>query len=238
MGNVLRNYSQTAISKNDYLATLNCYTRSQRKNGHPWIAEDLNPLTGAWIADIQERSECYNHSTYNDLIISGIAGLVPREDSTIEINPLLPDGAWDYFSLDRVLYHGHLLTILYDKTGTHYNKGQGLVLYVDGTQVAKSATLSKITYSLGGTASAPPSRSIMAGPAGERAFNVVNGTFILPREYAGTRNTISVFDLTGRLASAGVAEGNVINLKKQFGVSKGIYIVQTRASRAQNEMVK
>lgn len=131
------------------MATFNCYTRSQHKDGHPWIAEDLNPLTGKWIADIKWRSECYNHSSYNDLIITGLVGLVPREDSTIEVNPLLPDSAWDYFCLDRVLYHSHWLTIFYDKTGARYNHGKGLFLYVDGKQVASRPTLSRITFSLG-----------------------------------------------------------------------------------------
>jgi hypothetical protein len=93
-----------------------------------------------------DRSEYYNHSTYNDLIIAGLIGIVPREDSTIEINPLLPDGAWDYFYIENVLYHGHQLTIFYDKTGTRYGKGIGLFLYVDGKQAATSATLSRITF--------------------------------------------------------------------------------------------
>ena len=146
MGNLIRNYTQSVVSKDDYLATFNIYTLSQHKSGHPWIAEDLNPLTGAWIADIQWRSECYNHSAYDDLIIAGLVGIVPREDSAIEVNPLLPDGAWDYFYLDDVLYHGHRLTIFYDKTGTRYGKGAGLFLYVDGIQAATSSTLSRITF--------------------------------------------------------------------------------------------
>jgi len=146
MGNVLRNYNQVNISKSDYLSVLNGYTRSQHKDGHPWIAEDLNPLTGKWIADISWRSESYNHSTYNDLIIGGLVGIVPRSDSIIEINPLLPDSAWDYFCLTRVLYHNLWLTIIYDKTGTHYNKGQGLLLFVNGELKVQSATLSRITW--------------------------------------------------------------------------------------------
>jgi hypothetical protein len=55
LGNVLRNYTQSVVSKADYLATFNMYTLSQHKAGHPWIAEDLNPLTGAWTADIVDR---------------------------------------------------------------------------------------------------------------------------------------------------------------------------------------
>jgi hypothetical protein len=147
LGNLLRNYTQSVVSRSDYLATFDGYTRSQHKAGHPWIAEDLNPLTGAWIADIAGRSECYNHSTYDDLIISSLVGLVPRQDSTIEVNPLLPDGAWDYFYLDNVLYHGHRLTIFYDKAGTRYGVGKGFFLYVDAKRAATSATLSRMTFS-------------------------------------------------------------------------------------------
>ena len=63
----------------------------------------------------QERSRYYNHSTFNDLMITGLIGLRPRMDNTVEVNPLIPEGKWDYFCLDNVLYHGRNLTILWDK---------------------------------------------------------------------------------------------------------------------------
>ena len=81
----------------------------------PWIDENLNPFTGDWIAphDAEvveagkwdpgkggvERGKDYNHSTYCDLVISGLIGLRPRADSVVEVDPLLPEGVWDYFCL-------------------------------------------------------------------------------------------------------------------------------------------
>jgi hypothetical protein len=59
---------------------------------------------------------------------------------------LLPAGTWDYFCLDNVLYHGKILTIIWDKTGEKYGKGKGLTLLIDGKKAAHSETLTKITY--------------------------------------------------------------------------------------------
>jgi len=36
----------------------------------------------------------YNHSTFCDLLISGLAGLRARSDGTIEVNPLARE-SWD-----------------------------------------------------------------------------------------------------------------------------------------------
>jgi hypothetical protein len=65
----------------------------------PWIDENLNPTNGDWIArtllkqrgsEIPERGKDYNHSTYCDLVISGLVGLRPRADDIVEVNPLVP----------------------------------------------------------------------------------------------------------------------------------------------------
>ena len=156
LANVLNNYKQDAISCADYFETLKIYTRSHRlkqKDGHvPWIDENLNPYTGDWIARTRlapsARGKDYNHSSYCDLIISGLAGLRPRDDNVVEVNPLLPADTWDWFCLDNVLYHGHLITIVWDKTGEKYNRGKGLRVYADGRQIAQAQTLRRITGKL------------------------------------------------------------------------------------------
>jgi hypothetical protein len=120
----------------------------------PWIDEDLNPLTGEWIARTilarrggapAERGKDYNHSTYCDLIISGLVGLRPRKDDTVEVNPLLPENTWDYFCLDGVSYHGRTLTILFDRTGTRYGLGRGLRVLAAGRLIAASSALGRAT---------------------------------------------------------------------------------------------
>jgi hypothetical protein len=46
--------------------------------------------------------------------------------------------------LDNVLYHGHILTIFWDKDGSKYHRGKGLVVLVDGKEAGRSETLTKL----------------------------------------------------------------------------------------------
>ena len=91
------------------------------------------------------RGDHYNHSGYGDLLITGLAGLRPRADHVVEINPLVPPGKWDWFCLDNVPYHGRILTIVWDKSGGKFGKGKGLRLLADGQEIARSANLARIT---------------------------------------------------------------------------------------------
>ena len=128
-----------------YFAELEKYMQSQHMRGKPYIGEYLDETTGYWLKGDQERSRYYNHSTWNDLIITGLCGLRPRQDNTIVVNPLLPQNKWDYFCLDNVLYHGHNLTIVWDKDGSRYHAGKGLRVYVDGKLAGHRDTLGRLT---------------------------------------------------------------------------------------------
>ena len=56
-------------------------TRSRTsKNGKPYIGEYLDETTGEWLKGDNPRSRYYNHSTFCDLVIAGLVGLVPRGD--------------------------------------------------------------------------------------------------------------------------------------------------------------
>ena len=165
---MLNHYEQNILTKDDYFELLKIYTRSHHRtleDGRvvPWIDENLNPETGDWISRTrlkswkdgdwdpskggEERGKDYNHSTYCDLIISGLIGLRPRADEMLEIRPLIPD-SWDYFCLDQIYYHKHWLTIVYDKTGDHYKKGQGFRVLVDGVKIAHSSMPTALIISL------------------------------------------------------------------------------------------
>jgi hypothetical protein len=122
------------------------YVESQHHRGRPYIGEYLDEKTGAWLMGDRERSRYYNHSTFNDLIITGICGLRPQEDGSVVVNPLVPQGRWDYFCLDGVSYRGHVLTIIWDKDGQRYHQGSGLTLMVDGQVVANRKDLGKLEY--------------------------------------------------------------------------------------------
>jgi hypothetical protein len=145
MANLLNNYKQNIIADTNYFDQLETYVESQYYRGRPYIGEYLDEKTGYWLKGDQERSRYYNHSTFNDLIITGLVGLRPRADDIIEVNPLLPDNKWDWFCLDNVSYHGKIITIVWDKTGVKYKKGKGLGVWVDGKKVASSPRLEKVT---------------------------------------------------------------------------------------------
>jgi hypothetical protein len=158
---LLHDCKQEFVGKKDYLALLRTYARSQYKNGKPWVAENLDALTGKWIVDLP-RSADYNHSGFADLVITGLVGLRPRADNVLEVHPLLPEGAWDYFCLDHVRYHGHWLTVLYDRTGKRYQKGAGLMLFVDGRLAASGTGLGRLTAELPKNAAGTPKSSVAA----------------------------------------------------------------------------
>lgn len=124
------------------------YVQSQHHRGKPYIGEYLDETNGAWLMGDRERSRYYNHSTFNDLIITGIVGLRPQADDKIVINPLLPEGKWKYFCLDGVNYHGHVLTIIWDENGQRYHQGTGLLLFVDGKLVASRKNLGTLTWNI------------------------------------------------------------------------------------------
>ena len=147
LANLLNNYPQDVLSREDYFDALLRYTKSQYKEGQPHIAEDLDASSGRWIVDLP-RSVDYNHSGYCDLVITGLCGLRPGADQMLEVNPLVPQEKWDWFCLDGVPYHGHSLTILWDKTGQRYHRGTGLMAFADGQLIASAATLTRIAGQL------------------------------------------------------------------------------------------
>lgn len=165
LANLLNDHPQDVVTRADYFRLLRVYARSQqltRGDGQvvPWIDENLNPRTGDWIARTRlkawkdgtwdpgkggvERGKDYNHSTYCDLVISGLIGLRPRADDTVEVNPLVPPNTWDWFCLDNVRYHDRKLTIFWDKTGGKYGRGPGLRVLADGQEIASAEAIRRV----------------------------------------------------------------------------------------------
>ena len=146
IANLLNNYKQSVADDSLYFRLLELYVESQYYRGRPYIGEYSDEKTGYWLKGDQERSRYYNHSTFCDLIITGLVGLRPRADDIIEVNPLIPEEEWDWFCLDNVLYHGEIITIFWDKYGTRYHRGKGLHLLINGKEVAASERAEKIMY--------------------------------------------------------------------------------------------
>lgn len=148
MANLLNNYDQDVIDKNDYVDILQIYAKTHEKNGRPYIAEAADPFTGSWDGhDDHYHSEHYLHSGYINNVITGLIGLRPQAENSLVVNPLIPDD-WDYFALEDVDYHGHSVSIVWDRDGTHYNQGQGLMVFIDGEKVKSSETIQQLKVSI------------------------------------------------------------------------------------------
>ena len=144
LANYLNTESDPVVTKESYFRHMELYVESQYHRGRPYIGEYLDEVTGYWLKGDQERARYYNHSTFNDLMITGLAGLRPRADRTLEVNPLLPDSEWDWFCLDNVRYHNHIITIIWDRHGDKYHHGKGLTLLVDGKKVGNRPDLGRL----------------------------------------------------------------------------------------------
>ena len=160
LANLLDDYPpQTTITASDYLNALHAYAATQYKNGAPYVAEAHSPDDAGWIYDSPNHSEDYNHSTFCDNVIAGLIGIRGQPGDTLVVQPLAP-ATWDYFALENVLYHGHWVTVLWDKSGARYGQGTGLHVYVDGTLAATQSDLSAATVTVGAPA---PQSTALAG---------------------------------------------------------------------------
>jgi len=146
--NLLNNYRQDVISATDYLKILRQYTKQHYlPDGKLNLQEDYNPDTGKPIVGLA-RSHHYLHSTYNDLIISGLCGVRPSEGNTLTIYPLV-DTSIQYFCLSDVVYHGHKLMLVYDADGSRYKLGKGLTVFIDGKKASLNENQGKYEVEIG-----------------------------------------------------------------------------------------
>jgi hypothetical protein len=176
MAHLLQDYpGPLPVGRDDYLEVLRSYARSQRRETEDgrevcWIDENLHPHNGDWIArtrliqkreearksgrkmdpgkKIEERGKDYNHSTFCDLVISGLMGLQTRCDDELRIRPLIPREEWDWCLLEDILYHGHRLTLQWDRDGTKFGRGKGFRVYADGRLLGAEDGLEDMTLKL------------------------------------------------------------------------------------------
>ena len=162
MANLLDNGQQRFVKRGDYFSLFSKYVASQHlrlANGEviPWIDEAQDPDTGAWITQqllierkspLAGRGAYYDHSGFADPLITGLIGLRPQAGNQIVIHPLLPQRAWSYFALDGLPYHGHIITLVYDRTGKRYAFGKGLTLLIDGKRAASRPDLGELHATL------------------------------------------------------------------------------------------
>ncbi|HUY34270.1 MAG TPA: discoidin domain-containing protein [Pirellulales bacterium] len=148
MASLLQRYEQQAVTKADYFRLLTTFAKTHRKNGKPYLAEACHPDTGSFEGhDGYNHSEHYFHSSFNDLVITGLVGLTPRDDDTLEVKPLAP-ADWAYFALEGVPYQGHTVAVVWDRDNSRYRLGKGLRLFADGKQIAVSEKLAPLSVKL------------------------------------------------------------------------------------------
>jgi hypothetical protein len=173
MINLLDHYDQQVVTRADFLRLLRQYARLHYQGDRLDLEEDYHPETGKPIVGLA-RSHHYFHSGFIDLLMTGVAGLRPRADDVLEVNPLFPASGADtirWFRADRIPYHGHEVSVTWDADGSHYRHGAGLRVSIDGREVATRAKLGRITVPLPRAAPAPIDRPI------NRAVQLVRGEF-------------------------------------------------------------
>ena len=143
LASALRRFNNLPIPSRAWFDAFLTYARSHQREGKPYIGEYQDETSGVWIKG-EERSRYYNHSTFADLLITGLVGLTPRPDHKIEVDPLLPEGVWPWFCLDGVGYRGRQLTVVWDATGKRYGRGVGLQVFADGKKLGQSNKLRKL----------------------------------------------------------------------------------------------
>ena len=149
IANLLLDYPpQNAITRDDYVAMLDEYAATQFRGGTPYVAEAHDPDNNVWVYDSNNHSEDYNHSTFNDNVISGLIGLRGLPGSALLVNPLAP-ASWDYFALENTPYHGHNVTVIWDRTGSRYGQGAGLRAFVDGAPAGARPNLGPLLVNVG-----------------------------------------------------------------------------------------
>ncbi|RYM12947.1 MULTISPECIES: MGH1-like glycoside hydrolase domain-containing protein [Sphingobium] len=175
MANLLDHARATGpITRSAYMRLLRQYAALHYQGSRLDIEEDYHPETGKPIVGL-DRSHHYFHSGFNDLILTGLVGIRPRADDMLEVNPLLPDAADSqalaWFRVQDVPYHGHKIAVTWDDNGSHYKRGKGLSIEVDGKEVARRDRLGRVEIPVARAATPAIARPI------NRAVQLVRGQF-------------------------------------------------------------
>jgi hypothetical protein len=118
----------------------------------PWIDENQNPFDGDWVArtkllrqgdKIVDRGKDYNHSTFCDLVLSGLVGLSSPAAGTISVRPLVPP-SWNWFRLSKAPCAGALVDVVYDRDGGRMGGRAGFEVFADGKSVYYSPELPRL----------------------------------------------------------------------------------------------
>ena len=125
--------------------------------GELWVGENgcgdekwtvQKGLTGPAWTDRATEGYRYNHATFMDLVLSGVVGLQPMHNGSVIVNPLVPATILPWWCADGVELHGKIISVVFDTDGSHYKRGTGLMVMVNGVMAATSPVLKPVTVSL------------------------------------------------------------------------------------------
>lgn len=140
--NLLKDEAQNVLDNQDFYEMIHTYAKSHERITSEgkrvcWIDEVKHPITNDWSSRTilkeagwregrggKERGKDYNHSTFCDIVLGGLLGIVSR-DGQVTVSPRIPE-EWDYFRVENLWICGNCYTITYDKTGERYGAGKGL----------------------------------------------------------------------------------------------------------------
>ena len=112
--------------------------------GTAWIAEAGCAEDAQWT-DRWREGYRYLHSSFLDIVLTGVAGLRPAAASAgaLEVAPLqvpaVQPGAPAWWCADGLVVGGRAATVLWDADGSRYGRGAGLSVLLEGRLVAHSA---------------------------------------------------------------------------------------------------
>ena len=192
MANLLQDYRRHQVSPTDYLHALRLFARQHYlPEGVLDLVENYDPDIGGPIV-YYYWSNHYNHSSFNDLIVTGLCGVRPSEGDSLLVRPL-GDSSIDWFALDGLSYHGHELTVKYDRDGSHYGRDKGLRVRVDGTPAGVDETGSEVIAPLGKKQKRP-----LKPAARDLALNISGKGYPRPSASVNNVDTTLNFAIDGR----------------------------------------
>ncbi|MGH2563064.1 MAG: MGH1-like glycoside hydrolase domain-containing protein [Ginsengibacter sp.] len=194
MANLLNNYKQHVVTSADYVKLLRLFARQHYlPNGKLDLVENYDPNNGGPIV-YYYWSNHYNHSSFNNLVITGLCGIRPSAGDTLVINPLV-DKSIQYFCLDDVLYHGHKLTVVYDKDGNRYKLGKGITVFVDNNKARLIQKAEKQEVVVG-----TPIVTHSPGQPADFALNIMHKGYPLPSASVNAAPDTSLYQaIDGRI---------------------------------------
>lgn len=147
IANAIRHHSQDVLDPRLLTGFVGGFARMMYENqdlDEPLVREVYDGETG-------EGYGCpdYFHSSFNDLIIRFMCGVIPLEDDVMVVDPLC-DG-WTHFRLENLRYRGNDVDIIYDSrpAGEGYaDVERGITVRVNGKVADHASSLDTLAIEL------------------------------------------------------------------------------------------